>query len=63
MIVCDSCLKGFDFVSFIGGVALCKACVRVYDKDLMSCYTRANYERLVRRVRFEVLERRRQVQT
>lgn len=57
MITCDRCRQGFDFVSFIGGVALCKGCVKAYDTDLLRCRTKGDYERLARRVRREVLER------
>lgn len=40
MITCDRCRQGFDFVSFIGGVALCKGCVKAYDTDLLRCRTK-----------------------
>jgi hypothetical protein len=55
MIVCDRCGQGFDFISFIGGVALCGSCVKVYDSDLLRCYTRLDYVRLACRIRAEVL--------
>lgn len=55
MIRCDACGAPCEFVSFIGGVALCRLCVAPWNERLLLCRSPQAYQDLVRRIRREVL--------
>lgn len=52
---CDKCCRIFDFISFIGGVALCRECVKPYDAELLHCLTHREYHDFIGRLRAEIL--------
>ena len=52
---CDGCGCEVEFLVVVGDVVICDECMKPYDRSLMLCRSRKDWDELARRIRSDIL--------